>query len=117
MIGLASLTFDPSGHAYLYLGDVDPAATNVDDISRRSTRTATIDGGASLYDAGQTSADMTFTVAVKSDSAHIDTLRRLVQFYDLVSVTTRNGAYTANPSALRRTRSGWTLTLLVMGDA
>lgn len=117
MIGLSAITFDPSGAAYLFAHDLALRTTKVSDISRRATRTATIDGGASLYDAGHSDGDRTIRLGINKSYPHLETVKYLVKNYSQITVTTIDGAFIANPNSLRESTNEWVLTLLVTGAA
>lgn len=114
MIGLSAQTFDLNGAVYLHEHDIELRSSSMNDISRRASRTPTIDGEASLYDAGYTDSDRTIKISIRRTSDSIETIKRLVQFYSLITVTTESGAFSANPNSLKETQRDWTLTLFVM---
>lgn len=87
---LESDVYDPLGSLLL---DVKPDS-EVGTISRRISRTATLDGGATLEDLGYCPADATINLQVRLRSIEQEnTLLRLVKIYPLLILSTRYGAF------------------------
>lgn len=113
-LSISTQTADPFGSITL---EIDATATNLGDTSRRVSRVATLDGGASIIDGGYTVADRTITVDLTGqDRETVDTLRYLFQTYSELVVLTEEGAFLATPE---RITSGTSprMTLLVSGTA
>lgn len=91
LISIASKLFDYSGH---FLFQIDPAASQLSDISRRVSRTATLDGGALIVDNGYTASDATFNIIPADLTAELRSgLRRLVQLHSEIIICTADGAF------------------------
>ncbi|MEH6575793.1 MAG: hypothetical protein V7731_01830 [Amphritea sp.] len=118
MIGLSTRSFDLAGALYLHAADLDLSQTKLNSISRRSTRTPTLDGGAVLYDQGFSAADRTLTVAVKTTSKTVaDSVKHLVQTYSELVVSLDDGAYLCNPQRVYDRGEYLVLTLLIYQEA
>jgi len=62
IISLCSKLFDYEGD---FLVDVDMSTSDLTHLSRRVSRTATLDGGALIVDNGYSASDATFVLAVR----------------------------------------------------
>ncbi len=111
MIGLATLTADPVGAQLL---DIAPGRATLGGTTRRVSRIATLDGGASILDGGYSVADRTISVDISGQTREtVEALRYLFQTYAALLVLTEEGAFRAAPETLTDTR----MTLLVSGVA
>ena len=91
MIGISTPTLDQSGELILHeLGD-----TAISQYSRRINATATLDGGVSVEDNGFTGIDRPISIAVKSTTAIMASLKYLLENYTTVNLSTREGFNTA----------------------
>lgn len=87
---LSADVFDPLGYLAL---DVK-ADSEIGTLSRRVTRTATLDGGAEIEDNGYSAADATYTITVRLPSPGYEAaIMRLVQLYPLLILSTRYGVF------------------------
>lgn len=116
MIGLASEVFDLNGSLYIHDHDIDQGKTKLWDISRRSTRTPTLDGGASLYDTGYSASDRNITIYLKPSFQNVEELIRLFKTYSRLILSTEDGVFIANPSSLSRLANNWILKLLIIEE-
>lgn len=108
---LASPTADPTGWVQL---PVVPGTTT-GEVSRRVSRTATLDGGAVLNDFGFSDADRTIELRWLADSqAREATVQRLIELYGTLVVVTRAGAFLAAPETYTPGPRESTLRLLVI---
>lgn len=90
MIGFSTLIYDAFGHINLN-ASVD---SKTNEFQRRVTRTATLDGNASIIDMGYAPADSTFNIKLNNISADdISNLERIVKTHSLIIITTRSGAF------------------------
>lgn len=97
MIILSTRTFDLQGYMVL---DTAPQ-TNFGTLSRRATRTATLDGGSSSTDLGFSWTDSVFKIVLaKLNDADLDNLKYLVQTYPLLVMSTKEGLFEGIISAL-----------------
>lgn len=93
MIGISSLTFDLKGS--IILRGYEKSSTLID-LSRRITRTATLDGGVDIEDRGLSHGDRTLTVSIKNISKEsAGTLKYLIENYAEVRVSTNEGCFLA----------------------
>jgi len=95
VIGIATLTFDTEGALLL---EELPSGTDYGAVTRRVSRRATLDGGAAFEDRGSFVADREFRIELRADAALAGNLRRLVQTYRWLLVSTREGVFLAAPS-------------------
>jgi hypothetical protein len=97
MIGISTQIFDLQG-ARLFQNELNSAVLSNAAGARRVSRTATLDGGAVLYDTGFSAGDKTIDVTEKNASqAAIEWAEYIVSTYSTVTVTTKDGAYTGAP--------------------
>lgn len=110
---LAALTYDPLG--YLEVQTVDSSASDLDGLTRRVTRTPTLDGGASVNDAGYSAADRTVLVQfdASTDADKVEAARRMLRLYSSIWLSTADGIFLACPSSMRPSNGHHTLTLLI----
>jgi len=86
------------------------AGTTTDTVSRRVTRSATLDGGAVFVDGGQTEADETINIDLQGiEKTVYDNLSRMVKLYPRLVVASEDGVFYAAPNRL----TSDLLTLLV----
>ena len=110
MIYLAAPTFDLDGCLALTRGRIDDPL----DLSRRVSRTATLDGGAELTDLGFTHADRTLRVTAPHVSqADAERAAYLLQTYPTLIVATPTGCFLAAPEGMSVRGGALSLTLLV----
>ena len=97
MAGIATLTYDLDG-AKMF-PQHPPSMMNNRKVSRRLTRTATLDGGATIYDTGYSAAARTLTLV--TDISYLDWMERIVKTYSLVLVSTEEGLFKGAPRSSR----------------
>lgn len=107
-IFIASTQFDPAGHGSLHL-QPDGLQTV---MPRRATRTATLDGGAVMDDAGFTVADATIGIKVRRTMAAERLLKHLQQYHNRVCISTPVGFFVCGGMSLSFTRETITVNLL-----
>jgi hypothetical protein len=110
MIYLAAPTFDLSGLLVLPRGRLDDPL----DLTRRVSRTATLDGGAELTDLGFTHADRTLRIsAAHVTPAEAEAAAYLLETYPTLIVATSTGCFLAAPEGMSVRGGTLSLTLLV----
>lgn len=114
MIGIAAPSFDPFG--WFVVDTVNGQSSDTAALSRRVTRTATLDGGAVVNDQGYSPADRTILVQFDAGTSEdvVEGMRRLLRLYSSVVLTMADGCFLASPSAFRVTSGKATLTLLIV---
>lgn len=116
MLALATLTIDPLGAQLLSLSA--DGKTSLGDTSRRVSRVATLDGGASILDGGYTVADRTINIDLSGQTREVvDAVKYLFQVYDKLVVMTEDGAFLAAPERISIGKNTANMTLLVSGVA
>lgn len=91
MLSLSATSYDPNG-AVLIRGRI----INPYHGQRRGSVTATMDGGASVYDAGYSVSDQTLSLTLKYPAKTLLTqLQYLVAYYGQVIAICETGAYSA----------------------
>jgi hypothetical protein len=109
-VSLCAAVFDPDG-------DVLIPATADSELSaaqRRVSRTATLDGAATLEDLGHTASDSTIKVVFKLADADFEArILRLIQIYPLLTLSTRYGCFLGVADKYTPTAQGATLQFLV----
>ena len=114
MIAITTPTYDLDG---VYVSHHHPLSS-LNDITRRATRTATLDGGAVMNDIGYSDSDRTITVTTNPSLKEREILSNMVKFYSNVYLFITDGAFNANPNDLAYNRDGTvTVTLLVVSKA
>lgn len=88
-VSICPYLYDPAGGLLLEaLPD-----SRIDHVSRRVTRTATLDGNAALVDGGYTAADAEFEIRARVTRATETRLQQIVRTHPLVTVATRYGVF------------------------
>lgn len=104
MIGLSTPTYDPAGTLRLRARPKNPFFGQ-----RRTTVTATLDGGVSVYDGGYSIADQTLNVTLKRPTKELMiALQYLAAYYSQLTLCCESGAFS---TAMSFTLSGDALTL------
>lgn len=110
MIQLSAPLYDPLGHVRLD----DLPSSELDAITRRVGRAQTLDGGVSITDGGHSAGDRTFLVRWKVHSeSEYRKVQRMVSLYTLLTVSTREGVFSAAPRSIRTQSGQGVLELLV----
>jgi len=91
---VASETFDLEGWTAIDYLPTSEFGTH----ARRASKTRTLDGGVAVYDSGYSSGDLTFAIRFRKSLSIDATLKRLVELYSQITVSTRDGVYRAIPS-------------------
>lgn len=118
-IGISTQVFDLNGHRYFPGGDLDGIGTakNVAG-SRRVSKTATLDGGVTIYDAGYAAGDRELQLKIKDVSATVRAfLEYIYKTYGLVTMTTEEAAFTVVPYDIKIENSGGlTMSFMVVSQ-
>lgn len=110
MVSLSSLTYDLNGSVSL---DVLPTS-DTESMERRVNRVKTLDGGVVVNDGGFAHGDRTVTLAWKLQSAaEFDAVSYLVQTYNQLRVSLRDGVYLCAPYRLSQSAGEGQLELLL----
>ncbi len=71
--------------------------------SRRVSRTATLDGGVSVFDGGYAPGDRSYRIRAKDKDGSLSAWAEdLVKYFSVVQLVTRYGVFSAVPRAWRR---------------
>lgn len=98
MIGLSSVTVDTAGSIVVTQTGM---GTKYRDLSRRVTRTSTLDGGCAIYDNGFSDSDRDISVNIANASKTIvDFIERLIRLYSRIVMTTDDGAFSVAPTGM-----------------
>lgn len=100
MIGISSRTFDLQGARRFSARELDPKDYNqIFRWNRRMSRTATLDGGVSVYDTGYAPGDRTMNINVPhAPQDVIDFMSYMTKTYSEVVVSTRESIFIGNPA-------------------
>jgi len=111
MISICAKEFDLDGSI-----EFEPLGDNVTGgISRRVSRSATLDGGVVIGDAGSSEGDQTLTYRFKPISLeHDQRARRIVKYHPRVTVSNINGVFEAAPQSFESAPNENQITLLVI---
>lgn len=111
MIALSTLLFDTDG--YLVLSALD--GTDVQSMSRRVNRVATLDGGAAVNDFGMSQSDRKFTILARVSAETEAKLRRMIELHGRLMCSTPEGVFLVAFESMSRRSSGTVaLNLLVL---
>jgi len=96
-IGLSALTYDPLGHVMLPVF----SATDLHRLQRRANKVQTLDGvGAAVNDRGTFASDLEWTFRWR-DSSYRETVKRMIEIYPEIRVSTETGVYRGIPMMYR----------------
>lgn len=113
MIGVATLTYDLEGSRVFRNTERSRDLKNRKG-ERRITRTGTLDGGVVIADMGFVDGDRDIIIEEpKASIEAVDFARYICEEYNLVTVTTEDGAYEAAPSAYEVSDGTLKMTMLV----
>jgi hypothetical protein len=111
MISISAPLFDTSGNVFIR---AESPRAELRAIDRRLSRTATLDGGAEIFDGGFSHADRTLIVDVEDLSRDdADNLQRMTRVYALLIVSLVEGVFEAAPENFTERENRVTLRLLV----
>lgn len=107
-IGISTLVADLDGHRYFRGEDLDAGVLlKNDQRARRTSRTATLDGGVSVYDTGYAVGDRDINLRVPNASPEVAAfLAYIVESYGEIKVMTEEGAFLGVPSQYGKDDSG-----------
>lgn len=100
LVSLCALLYDYDGDFVLNL---DMQKSDLSVISRRVSRTATLDGSAIIVDNGYTASDATFKLVPKIDTqsdAMKNAIYQLVKLHSSLTLSTSDGCYLGAISAV-----------------
>jgi len=114
LIAITVPTYDLDGVYVAHLHEL----SGTEDISRRATRTPTLDGLSVMNDLGFSDSDRTVVINVNPSLADREVLSNFVKFYSNVYLFLKSGAFNANPNDLSFNSDGTvSLTLLITSVA
>ena len=111
MIAVSTAVFELEGSFVIRNSD---ARIRLGSMSRRGAKTATLDGGVSVYDTGLSHGDRKWEISLTNPSASfIDKIKYLMEYHSSFRVMTREGAFTALLSDLNEaaTRTSFTISI------
>ena len=97
-ITLSTTTYDPLGSVRI----VPDRTSDAGEISRRISRTKTLDGGYALHDGGHAISDRDMRIAWTADTETDYIVEHMARYYGQIVVSTRDGCYLAAISAFKR---------------
>lgn len=112
LIAISSIDFDMEGARVL--PQHGEALNDNRTGARRVSRTATLDGGAVVYDTGYSVADRNITVS--TDIVYLDWIQRMVKLYGMVNVITEEGAFRGVPKDWRIRDNRAEMEILIMEE-
>jgi hypothetical protein len=91
IVSICSKLYDNQGN---FLVDADENDSDFSSVSRRVSRSATLDGGCIIVDNGYTPSDATFTIVIKKidDSKRLGILA-MTKIHSLVTVANKDAVY------------------------
>ena len=117
-IGLSTPTFDINGALYISGSLLDPGTEMANDVrERRVSRTATLDGGVSVYDTGYALGDRDYMVKVKEAPEDIASFfAYLVETYGTIILSTKEGVFLGIPSRYSRDSDGAAILVIQLTE-
>lgn len=110
MIGLATQVRDPIGA--VILGKT--AESDLAQMGRRVSRTATLDGASVITDGGHAAADRTFDVVCRHVTQDdLDSVEYLIRNYSQIIVSTDRGCFVGALETMRLSEDKLTIKILV----
>jgi len=97
---IATRTFDLLGSMYFY-GLID-SKSNLQEFTRRMSRTATLDTGAVIDDRGYYAGDRTIEINIPSSQPAYDQLLYIIQNYGTLLIFLPDGAFTGNMQRMKQ---------------
>jgi hypothetical protein len=114
MIAFSSKDFDLSGHFYFKDGDIDTSYQEHRNITRRVSRTKTLDGGVYISDSGVSVGDKDITILIKQPTElEILTLKTAINLHSNFNVSTNDGNYLTNFVSMKMSAGDITLLFYV----
>jgi hypothetical protein len=100
MIGISTKIYDWNGARYFRQSELDVKKCNENyRRDRRVSRTATLDGGVSIYDTGYAPGDRNITIKVPDASKSIaDFLAYISKTYNEIIVSTEESVFLGDPA-------------------
>lgn len=111
-ISLCTVLFNVNGDVFLTASE----DSDVVYLSRRLSRTATLDGGSIIVDNGFTASDGTIRLVITPDNNSIDIYRKItdiIKQYGLVTVASIEGVFLAAIESVVNSKTTLTIKLLV----
>ncbi|MDF1577671.1 MAG: hypothetical protein P1P81_04405 [Desulfobulbales bacterium] len=110
MIVISAITADPAGS--VKLGE-DSSRSNLRNLPRRVTRTATLDGGVVITDSGLSHGDRTLTIVAPADKTAAAALTYIHENYTLIHLATEDGFFSGAIKSLSIKNGETALSVLV----
>jgi hypothetical protein len=110
-VSLCALTIDPLGVIRIPILD---QASGLGSVSRRVSRTRTLDGGYALHDGGYAASDRDIRLEWLTNSDIDDAVERLVRLYGRATLSQRDGCYLVALSSFRRGTPRSAINILVL---
>jgi hypothetical protein len=107
---LSAIAADPLGVVEL---EIDFSGSDFNSLSRRISRTATLDGGVVLTDLGYSDGDRTVLLATPPDAEALAGLQYLLRNYGLVNVALPDGFYQTGLANLQANGENLAVSLLL----
>ena len=109
---LTTIEYDPDG--VVDIEKLDAASEGLEDRTRRTTVTKTLDGGVVSEDGGFAHGDRAFTVRMRVNSAQSAKLKYLLETYPKLRVSLTEGVFIVAPAILTYKGSYVTFRLNVL---
>ena len=109
-IGISTPTFDIQGNL-LFKATI--SSTELKNLTRRVSRTATLDGGVSIIDSGYADGDRTFNITADLTETECDRLEYLIKNYSEVILAVPEGIFSVNLKSLQNFHGNIRLEILV----
>lgn len=90
------------------------SGTNIDTVSRRVSRVATLDGNANFFDNGFSDADRDFRIVLRQPTIEqVERAKEIVRNFSEVTVSTEEGCFLATITRAAPSQANYLLTLFI----
>ena len=114
LLALSSIDYDPDGSGLVRLLPGSRSAFHVG--QRRQTKTATLDGGVSLYDTGYTETDNTYQLRITPTPEALRLVEYMCRNYQRIRCGTDRGVYEVSLSGYRLDGDALVVDVSILGE-
>lgn len=108
MMALSTPTYDLRGYIVIH----ESPDTLYPQLTRRVSRTATLDGKSTISDMGYTDSDGSYVVRF-DDTSIKENLERLIKTYPLLYLSTKNGCFSGTIKTMDTSKTPMEFTFLI----
>ena len=117
VLSISPEVYDLVGEVFVYDKHIFIDRTSLEVLERRSTRTATLDGGAVLYDTGYSASDRTVKFLLRPEYTEmVLKLKTLVKTYSTVTLIIDSGSFQCHIQRVADLTKGLEVNLLILKE-